>query len=46
MKMMKTNKKLKAVLFAALTACTMFRAVPVSAETLEVDPQNYVLDES
>lgn len=43
--MMMKHKKLTAALFAALTACTMFRAFPAEAEKIEVNPDNYELDE-
>ena len=42
---MMKHKKLTAALFAAVTACTMFRAFPAEAEKIEVNPDNYELDE-
>ena len=44
--MMMKHKKLAAALFAAVTACTMFRAIPAEADKIEVNPDNYDLDES
>ena len=43
--MMMKHKKLAAALFAAVTACTMFRAFPAEAYKIEVNPDNYDLDE-
>lgn len=44
--MMMKHKKLAAALFAAVTACTMFRAFPAEAYKIEVNKDNYDLDES
>ncbi len=43
--MMMKHKELAAALFAAVTACTMFRAFPAEAYKIEVNPDNYDLDE-
>ncbi len=42
---MMKHKKTAAALFAALTACTVFRAIPAEAFKIEVNPDNYDLDE-